>query len=109
MENEMLPVLYFEAASVSDAARTLNDLVGNLYKDHLGNVFRMTGFYHFQVVVDHYENQRKGGTISVYEIIALPIYEHVDWLSTRQEGKSMAEILAEQVENLAEPTLTVGG
>lgn len=108
MENEMLPVLYFEVASVSDAARVLNDLVGNLYKDHLGNVFRITGFYHFQVVVDHYENKRKGGTISVYEVIALPIYEHLDWLSATQ-GKTMAEVLRDEVESLAEPTFTVEG
>jgi len=84
---EMKPALHFEVASVSEVADKLNDLIGQFYKDSRGNIFRSTGFYHFQVlVVDKMIPAIPGTniqeyTLPKYHVIALPMYEHVEWMS----------------------------
>jgi len=90
MENEprmMLPALYFTAESMAEVADKLNEMVGDFYKDRIGNVFRLTGFYHFQAVrVEEWHVGEPGSTSPpganvVYDVVVLPVYEHVEWLS----------------------------
>lgn len=84
---EMLPALHFAAESMAEVADKLNDMVGRFYKDRMGNVFRLTGFYHFEVLlVDKVLPAIPGTTIQEYtlpqlHVVALPMYEHIEWMS----------------------------
>lgn len=98
--HSMVPAVFFEADNMADVAEKLNEMVGNVYTDAIGNAFKLTGFYHFQAVrVDEWHSAEAGSTQSmkrntVYEIVALPIYEHVEWLS---KPKSFVEVVKESV------------
>lgn len=94
--DQMLTAIHFVAKSMLEVADILNDMTGNFYRDMIGNVYRLKGFYAFQVMQDG----------SHFQVVTLPYYERADWLSMQHEGKTIADILAEEIGTLDKPTQT---
>jgi len=90
-ERDVLPevqsAIYFVAESMGGVADKLNDMIGNFYKDTIGNVWRLTGYYYFQAERVATQHVAEPGSTNppminvLYEVVALPYYESVGFLS----------------------------